>query len=152
MVKSTQGNSGLILTSCLAAAAAKKVQRVQKKRIGQIHTKTHFFRPHTLELARKPKYERKSVAKENKMDIYAIIKKPVVTESAMKKIESENILSFFVDLRANKKQIRNAINKLYGVKCQKVNTVITALGFKKAFVRLSGDSEAMDVANKIGIF
>ncbi|KAK8797740.1 60S ribosomal protein L23A [Blastocystis sp. subtype 4] len=141
MVKATQ-----------AAAAAKKVQRVQKKRVGQIHTKTHFFRPHTLELARKPKYERKSVAKENKMDIYAIIKKPVVTESAMKKIESENILSFFVDLRANKKQIRNAINKLYGVKCQKVNTVITALGFKKAFVRLSGDSEAMDVANKIGIF
>ncbi len=67
-------------------------------------------------------------------------------------MQSENILSFFVDLRANKKQIRNAINKLYGVKCQKVNTVITALGFKKAFVRLSGDSEAMDVANKIGIF
>ncbi|KAK8798492.1 hypothetical protein WA538_005264 [Blastocystis sp. DL] len=135
-----------------AAAAAKKVQRVQKKRVGQIHTKTHFFRPHTLELARKPKYERKSVAKENKMDAYAIIKKPVVTESAMKKIESENILSFFVDLRANKKQIRHAINKLYGVKAQKVNTVITALGFKKAFVRLSGDAEAMDVANKIGIF
>ena len=75
------------LTHGVAAAAAKKVQRVQKKRVGQIHTKTHFFRPHTLELARKPKYERKSVAKENKMDAYAIIKKPVVTESAMKKIE-----------------------------------------------------------------
>ena len=75
------------LTHAVAAAAAKKVQRVQKKRVGQIHTKTHFFRPHTLELARKPKYERKSVAKENKMDAYAIIKKPVVTESAMKKIE-----------------------------------------------------------------
>lgn len=57
-----------------------------------------------------------------------------------------------MDLRANKRQIRHAINKLYGVKCQKVNTVITALGFKKAFVRLSGDAEAMDVANKIGIF
>jgi len=67
------------LTHAVAAAAAKKVQRVQKKRVGQIHTKTHFFRPHTLELARKPKYERKSVAKENKMDAYAIIKKPVVT-------------------------------------------------------------------------
>ena len=97
------------------------------------------------------------------MDIYAIIKKPVVTESAMKKIEvgecndayhdqSENILTFFVDLRANKRQIRNAINKLYNVKCQNVNTVISALGFKKAFVRLSGENEAMDVANKIGIF
>ena len=71
----------------LAAAAAKKVQRVQKKRVGQIHTNTHFFRPKTLVLARKPKYERTSVAKDNKMDAYAVIKKPVVTEAAMKKIE-----------------------------------------------------------------
>lgn len=55
--------------------------------MGQIHTKTHFYRPHTLVLARKPKYERTSVAKDNKMDAYAIIKKPVVTEGAMKKIE-----------------------------------------------------------------
>ena len=44
------------------------------------------------------------------------------------------------------------MNKLYGVKAQKVNTVIPPLGFKKAFVRLAGDSEAVDVANKIGIF
>ena len=97
------------------------------------------------------------------MDAYAIIKKPAVSESSMKKIEvrtfrlrlieqSENILTFFVDLRANKRQIRNAINKLYNVKCAKVNTVISPLGFKKAFVRMSGETEAMDVANKIGIF
>ena len=71
----------------VAAAAAKKVQRVQKKRVGQIHTNTHFFRPKTLVLARKPKYERTSIAKDNKMDAYAVIKKPVVTEAAMKKIE-----------------------------------------------------------------
>lgn len=57
-----------------------------------------------------------------------------------------------MDLRSNKRQIRNAINKLYNVKCQNVNTVISPLGFKKAFVRLSGENEAMDVANKIGIF
>ena len=44
------------------------------------------------------------------------------------------------------------MSKLYNVKAQKVNTVITPLGFKKAFVRLAGDSEAVDVANKIGIF
>ena len=44
------------------------------------------------------------------------------------------------------------MNKLYNVKCAKVNTVITLLGFKKAYIRLTGDSEAMDVANKIGIF
>ena len=86
------------------------------------------------------------------MDVYAVIKRPVVTEAAMKKIEAEGILTFMVDLRSNKRQIQHAINKLYNVKCAKVNTVITPLGFKKAFVRLSGDNEAMDVANKIGIF
>ena len=82
----TNGES-VFLTPCVAGAAAKKVQREQKKRVPQIHTHTHFFRPHTLKLARKPKYERTSVAKDNKMDVYAVIKKPVVTESAMKKIE-----------------------------------------------------------------
>ena len=80
----------MIYLIVIAAAAAKKVQRVQKKRVGQIHTKVHFYRPQTLRLARKPKYERTSVAKENKMDVYAVIKKPVVTESAMKKIEVGN--------------------------------------------------------------
>ena len=79
----------------IASAAAKKVQRVQKKRVGQIHTKTHFYRPHTLVLARKPKYERKSIAKDNKMDAYAVIKKPVVTEAAMKRIEVSFHFSFF---------------------------------------------------------
>ena len=80
----------------IASAAAKKVQRVQKKRVGQIHTKTHFYRPHTLVLARKPKYERKSVAKDNKMDAYAVIKKPVVTEAAMKRIEVNFFFPFFI--------------------------------------------------------
>ena len=41
-----------------------------------------------------------------------------------------------MDIRANKRQIRQAINKLYNVKCSKVNTVISPLGFKKAFVRM----------------
>lgn len=77
----------LSLTYCLATTAAKKTQRIQKKRAGHIHTHIHFFRPKTLKLARKPKYERHAVTKENKMDAYAIIKKPAVSESSMKKIE-----------------------------------------------------------------
>ena len=96
----------------VAAAAAKKVQRVQKKRIGQVHTKTHFYRPHTLELPKSPKYERKSVAKENKMDVYAIIKRPIVTESAMKKIEvdlSRTHLSNFCRLRTSSPSLSTSV-------------------------------------------
>ena len=61
------------------------------KRAGHIHTTTRFYRPKTLKLARKPKYVRHAVQKENKMDAYAIIKKPAVSESSMKKIEVDRL-------------------------------------------------------------
>ena len=42
----------------------------------------------------------------NKLDHYAIIKFPLTTESAMKKIEDNNTLVFIVDVKANKHQIK----------------------------------------------
>jgi large subunit ribosomal protein L23Ae len=42
----------------------------------------------------------------------------------MKKIEENNTLVFIVDTKANKRQIREALKKLYDVECVKVNTLI----------------------------
>ena len=42
----------------------------------------------------------------------------------MKKIEENNTLVFIVDVRANKRQIKEALKKLYDVDCVKVNTLI----------------------------
>lgn len=42
----------------------------------------------------------------------------------MKKIEENNTLVFIVDVRANKRQIKDALKKLYDVECSKVNTLI----------------------------
>lgn len=42
----------------------------------------------------------------------------------MKKIEEHNTLSFIVDIRANKPQIKEAVKKLYDIKAAKVNTLI----------------------------
>lgn len=39
---------------------------------GQVHTKTRFYRPKTLELARKPKYARKAVPAMPKMDKFRV--------------------------------------------------------------------------------
>merc|ERR1719376_465397 len=47
------------------------------------------------------KYPRKSVAKRCKLDSYAIVRNPLTTESAMKKIEDNNTLVFIVDIKAN---------------------------------------------------
>lgn len=69
----------------------------------------------------------------------------------MKKIEENNTLVFIVDVRASKVQIKEAIKKMYDIDTQKINTLIRPDGQKKAYVRLTQDYDALDVANKIGI-
>jgi large subunit ribosomal protein L23Ae len=76
---------------------------------------------------------------------------PLTTESAMKKIEDNNTLVFITDVRANKRQISGAVKKMYDIACAKVNTLVRPDGVKKAYVRLTQDFDALDVANKIGI-
>ncbi|KAL5060926.1 hypothetical protein RYX36_032530, partial [Vicia faba] len=100
---------------------------------------------------RNPKYPRISATPRNKLDHYQILKFPLTTESAMKKIEDNNTLVFIVDLRADKKKIKDAIKKMYDIQAKKVNTLIRPDGTKKAYVRLTPDYDALDVANKIGI-
>ena len=80
-----------------------------------------------------------------------MLKFPLTTESANQKIEENNTLVFIVDFRATKKQIKAAVNRMYDIQCEKVNTLIRPDGQKKAYVRLTADYDALDVANKIGI-
>ena len=80
-----------------------------------------------------------------------VLKFPLTTESAMKKIEDNNTLVFMVDVRANKSQIKDAVKKMYDIQCKKINTLIRPDGLKKAYVRLTADYDALDIANKIGI-
>ena len=42
----------------------------------------------------------------------------------MKKIEDNNTLVFIVDIRANKKKIKDAVKKMYDIQTKKVNTLI----------------------------
>ena len=58
------------------------------------------------------------------MDEYRTIVSPLNTESAMKKIEEHNTLVFLVDVRANKRQIKDAVKKLWDVEAAKINTLI----------------------------
>nr|ALS05204.1 60S ribosomal protein L23a [Tortanus dextrilobatus] len=141
------------------AKALTKAQRVQKKvvkglhgtRVKKVRTSVKFYRPKTFRAPRTPKYPRKSTPRRNRMDAYAIIKHPLTTESAMKKIEDNNTLVFICDIKANKHQARSAVKKLYDINVSKVNTLVRPDGQKKAYVRLAPDYDALDVANKIGI-
>ena len=86
-----------------------------------------------------------------RLDSFGVIKYPLTTESAMKKIEDHNTLVFIVDLRANKPKIKQAVKKMYGIEAARVNTLIRPDGLKKAYVRLTQDYDALESASRMGL-
>ena len=52
-----------------------------------------------------------------------IILAPVVSEKSYDLIENNNTYTFEVDPRANKEEIRDAVQKVFGVKVLRVNTM-----------------------------
>ncbi len=80
-----------------------------------------------------------------------IIKYPLSTEKTIRLMESDNMLIFIVDINANKAEIKKEIEAIYNTKVTKVNTAIDSKGRKKAYVRFSDDTPAIDLATQLGI-
>lgn len=85
------------------------------------------------------------------IDPWAIIIRPVISESSLRKIEKENTLVFIVNRKANKHNIKWAVEKLFNVKVEKINTLITSQGEKKAYVKLKTEYSASSIASNMGI-
>ena len=85
------------------------------------------------------------------MEVNDIISYPLMTESASLMVEKENKLIFVVNSKAGKSDVKKAVEELYEVKVAKVNLLITPQGVKKAFVKLTPEFKASDVAIKLGI-
>jgi len=85
------------------------------------------------------------------VDPYRVIIRPVITEKAVDKVEKENVLTFIVDLRASKHEIKRAIEQIFQVKVAKINTLITPRGEKKAYVKLRKEYNASEIASRLGI-
>jgi len=83
--------------------------------------------------------------------IHETIKYPLVSEDAVTLIEAENKITFIVDVAASKNDIRRAVEELYEVKVDRVNSVVTSGGQKKAFVKLAPDYKASDLAVRLGV-
>ena len=75
---------------------------------------------------------------------------PLSTEKSVKLMESENKIIFIVNLKAKKKEIKEEMEKSFNVKVLKVNTLIQR-GKKKAYVKLSPETPAIDIATKLGM-
>ncbi|MEC2057948.1 50S ribosomal protein L23 [Peribacillus psychrosaccharolyticus] len=91
------------------------------------------------------------------MDARDIIKRPVITE-ASSDLMAEKKYTFEVDVRANKTQVKDAVQEIFSVKVEKVNIMNYKGKFKrmgkhagytnkrrKAIVKLSADSKEIEL-------
>ena len=87
---------------------------------------------------------------------YDIIIKPVITEQSMEQTEAKKYV-FQVAIDANKSEIKKAIEQIFGVKVEKVNTIrmdgkakrqgVTSgrrANWKNAMVKLTADSKTIE--------
>jgi len=56
------------------------------------------------------------------IDDYSVIIRPLITEQGMHFANTKGAYSFEVNKKANKVQVKNAVEKMYGVKVRKVGT------------------------------
>ncbi|MDY6966386.1 MAG: 50S ribosomal protein L23 [Halobacteriota archaeon] len=82
----------------------------------------------------------------------SVIRYPYVTEKATSIMDEKNIMTFIVDVRASKPQIRREVENLFDVTVTEVKTMITPKGEKKAMVTLSMDDSADDIITRLGVF
>lgn len=90
------------------------------------------------------------------MNAYDIIRRPVITEKSMNEMADKKY-TFIVDINANKHQIKEAVEEVFKVKVDKVNTIKMMgkmkrmgryegrrPGYKKAIVKLTPDSKSIE--------
>ncbi|MBX7288093.1 50S ribosomal protein L23 [Clostridium chauvoei] len=91
-----------------------------------------------------------------KMTSHDIIRKPVITEKSMAAM-AEKKYTFIVHINANKVQIKKAVEEVFGVKVENVQTIRTMgktkrigvhvgkrADFKKAIITLAEDSKNIE--------
>ncbi|OQP04799.1 50S ribosomal protein L23 [Geobacillus sp. 46C-IIa] len=90
-------------------------------------------------------------------DLRDIIKRPIITENTMNLV-GQRKYTFEVDVKANKTEVKDAVEKIFGVKVEKVNIMNYKGKFKrvgrysgytnrrrKAIVTLTPDSKEIEL-------
>ena len=79
----------------------------------------------------------------------AILKYPLSTEKTISQIGRNNTISYIVDYRATKAQIKKEFEGVFNVKVSSVRSINAPTNIKKAFIKLAKGYRAEDVAKKL---
>jgi large subunit ribosomal protein L23 len=95
-------------------------------------------------------------------NMFEVIKRPIITEKGLDQKEDKSILCFEVDVDANKRDVKNAVEKLFKVKVASVKT-LSFFGkerrrgrytgykpdWKKAYVRLKAGEKMIEYGENV---
>jgi len=80
----------------------------------------------------------------------SVIKYPLSTEKSIRLMESDNKLVFVIEQKANKADVKKAVEELFKAKVAAVN-VHTTKGQKRAYVKFKPETQAIDIATNLGL-
>ena len=83
------------------------------------------------------------------MEISNVLKYPLSTEKSVGIVDRENTITYIVDYRASKSQIKQEFERSFNVKVKSINTINLPKNIKKAFIKLAKGYNATDVAVKL---
>jgi ribosomal protein uL23 len=99
----------------------------------------------------KEKKEIKKASTEELLKDYEVIIHPLISEKAVNAIEAENQLTFVVNKKASKTDVRNAVESMFAVKVDSVRILRDMKGRKKAMVKINKEFKADEIATKLGV-
>jgi len=81
----------------------------------------------------------------------SFISHPLSTEKSIRMMETDNTLAFIVHRNATKGDIKKELEQMFKTKIISVRTMILPSGKKKAYVKISLDMPAIDIATQLGM-
>lgn len=74
---------------------------------------------------------------------------PIATEKAINLIERNNVITYMVDMRSKKGQIKKEFEDVFKVKVERVNVEIEPRNRKRAYIKISKQFKASDIALRL---
>jgi ribosomal protein L23 len=78
-----------------------------------------------------------------------VLKYPLATEKAISQIDKNNLITYIVDFRASKPEIKKEFETMFQVKVEGIRAVNMPNNIKKAYIKIAKGYKATDVASKL---
>ncbi len=78
-----------------------------------------------------------------------VLRYPLSTEKTIAQISRNNTITYIVDYRATKNEVKKEFEKVFNVKVKEIKSANTPTNLKKVFIKLAKGYNAEDIARRL---